>query len=50
MLLLNGRVAGVSGILGGAIRPAKNDVAWRWFFLSGLLLGGLLLDPHFEFA
>ncbi|MDB5795003.1 MAG: YeeE/YedE [Noviherbaspirillum sp.] len=35
-LLLNGRIAGVSGILGGLLRPARNDVAWRVAFILGL--------------
>ena len=50
MLLLNGRVAGVGGILGGAIRPAKNDISWRLSFLSGLLVGGLLLAAFYRAA
>ena len=36
-VLLNGRVAGVSGIVGGLIRPIKGDVAWRVAFIVGLL-------------
>ena len=43
MLLLNGRVAGISGILGGALKPVRGDVAWRIAFLVGLLLGALAL-------
>ncbi len=35
--LLNGRVAGISGILGGLLRPAKDDVSWRAAFLLGLI-------------
>ena len=38
LLLLNGRIAGISGILGGLMRPVKNDIAWRVAFLAGLLL------------
>ena len=37
LLLLNGRVAGVSGIAGGVLRPAPGDVAWRLAFLAGLV-------------
>ena len=37
-LILNGRIAGISGILGGLLRPVKNDVAWRVAFLLGLIL------------
>ena len=35
--LLNGRVAGISGILGGLLSPVKGDVAWRVAFVSGLV-------------
>jgi uncharacterized membrane protein YedE/YeeE len=38
-LLLNGRVLGVSGILGGLLRPAAGDTLWRVLFLAGMLLG-----------
>ena len=36
-VLLNGRVAGVSGVLGGLLRPARGDVAWRIAFVLGLV-------------
>lgn len=36
-LLLNGRIAGISGILGGLLRPARGDIAWRVAFLGGLI-------------
>lgn len=35
--LLNGRIAGISGIVGGLLRPARGDVAWRAAFVAGLL-------------
>ena len=38
LLLLNGRIAGISGILGGLLRPVKADIAWRIAFLTGLIL------------
>ena len=38
LLLLNGRIAGISGILGGLLRPIKRDIAWRIAFLAGLIL------------
>jgi uncharacterized membrane protein YedE/YeeE len=37
LLLFNGRIAGISGILGALLRPLKGDVAWRVAFLLGLL-------------
>ena len=35
-VLLNGRIAGISGVLGGLLRPAAGDVAWRIAFVAGL--------------
>ncbi|KQQ19472.1 hypothetical protein ASF53_24080 [Methylobacterium sp. Leaf123] len=39
LLLTNGRIAGISGIVGGLFRPSGHDFAWRAAFLIGLLLG-----------
>ena len=36
-LLLNGRIAGISGILGGLLRPIKGDIGWRVAFVAGLI-------------
>jgi hypothetical protein len=43
LLLTDGRVAGVSGILGRALVPARGDFAWRAAFLIGLPLGATLV-------
>jgi uncharacterized membrane protein YedE/YeeE len=43
MMLFNGRVTGISGILAGILRPNKADLGWRVFFIAGLLLGGVVL-------
>lgn len=32
-----GRIAGISGIVGGLLRPVAGDRAWRLAFLAGLL-------------
>lgn len=40
LLWLNGRVAGVSGILNGIVFPKSGDVSWRVAFLSGLVVAG----------
>jgi len=37
LLLVNGRVAGVSGIVGGVLRPRRGDVGWRLAFVAGLV-------------
>jgi len=36
-VLLNGRIAGISGVLGGLLVPARGDVAWRLAFVLGLV-------------
>ena len=41
-LLLNGRVAGISGILGGLLRPRTRDTGWRVAFILGLVAAPLL--------
>lgn len=38
LILFNGRIAGISGIVGGLLRPLKGDLWWRIAFLSGLIL------------
>lgn len=42
LLLLNGRIAGICGILSAAVLPEGNDRLWRWLFLAGLPGGTLL--------
>ena len=41
-LLLNGRVAGISGIVGGLLKPVGGDVGWRVAFVIGLMLAPLV--------
>lgn len=41
LLWLNGRIAGISGIVGGLLRPVPGDRAWRVAFVLGLLLAPL---------
>jgi hypothetical protein len=43
LLLFDGKIAGISGIVGGLLSPASSDTLWRVFFVTGLLVGGLLL-------
>jgi uncharacterized protein len=38
LVLLNGRVLGISGILGGLVRPVMGDAGWRIALLAGLVL------------
>lgn len=51
-VLLNGRVAGISGILGGLLFVPPNDRAWRVAFILGLVVAVptlLLVRPMPEF-
>ena len=43
LLAFNGRIAGISGIVNGAIAFSKQEV-WRWIFILGMLLGGILYE------
>ncbi|MDX1597234.1 MAG: YeeE/YedE family protein [Marinobacter sp.] len=36
-ILLNGRIAGISGILGGLLVPRSGDIGWRAAFMIGLI-------------
>lgn len=56
LLLLNGRIMGISGIYRGLLQPThKNEVLWRAAFIMGTLVGGCILgmwrpesfDPDF---
>ena len=37
LVLLSGRIAGISGIVGGLITLRRGDIAWRLAFVAGLL-------------
>lgn len=41
-ILVNGRILGISGILGGLFSPKAGDVAWRLAFVLGLLAAPML--------
>jgi len=42
LLLTHGRIAGISGIVGGLLSPATKDRGWRYAFVGGLLAAGLV--------
>jgi uncharacterized protein len=44
VLLLHGRVAGVSGMVGSLFEQRTDESAWRATFLAGLILGGWMLS------
>ena len=43
-LMFNGRIAGISGIVGGLLNPRKADILWRIAFVAGLVLSPLIFD------
>jgi uncharacterized membrane protein YedE/YeeE len=43
LVLLNGRIAGISGIVGGLLAPRRGEVGWRVAFVAGLLLAPLAM-------
>ena len=55
LVLLNGRIAGITGILGGLMTPRRGEIAWRLAFVAGLLaaptamaLAGLQRTPRVD--
>lgn len=49
MLAFNGRIAGISRIIGALLAPTPGDARWRIFFVGGLLAGGVgmfMLNPE----
>ena len=43
LLLVHGKTAGISGVLGGALAVPRGDLLWRSLFVAGLVAGGALL-------
>ncbi len=49
-ILTNGRIAGISGILGGLLRPHRGDIVWRLAFLLGLIMAPALVYAFMPFV
>ncbi|MBS0424529.1 MAG: YeeE/YedE family protein [Proteobacteria bacterium] len=47
LLLFNGRIAGISGIVGGLCRMQKGDISWRIAFICGLILSVVVWKSFF---
>lgn len=43
LLLFNGRIAGISGIVAGILHPEKGNSLWRVVFIAGMLVGAMLI-------
>lgn len=44
LLLFNGRIAGISGIMSGLISPLRSELFWRLAFIVGIILGAFLFS------
>lgn len=42
LLVFNGRIAGISGIVGGLLNPSRGDVGWRLAFVAGMVAAPLV--------
>jgi uncharacterized protein len=43
MLLFNGRVTGISGIIASSLSRPTQEGTWRWLFLAGMFAGGVIM-------
>jgi len=54
LMLAKGRIAGISGIVEGVLKPTQGDIFWRVIFLFGLIVGGLTMSlfipENFDFS
>jgi uncharacterized membrane protein YedE/YeeE len=48
LVLMNGRIAGISGIVGGLLAPRRGEIAWRLAFVAGLFAAPLVLLNSYE--
>ncbi|MFM2586900.1 YeeE/YedE family protein [Vibrio sp. TBV020] len=55
LMLMNGKTAGISGVINGLLSPKTGDVLWRLLFIGGMVFGGALgveqfvvTTPEFE--
>ena len=42
LLITHGRIAGISGVTGSLLQPTTRDRGWRYAFLGGLIVSGLI--------
>lgn len=45
LMLFTGKIAGISGIIGGVLNPLQHESSWRAAFLTGMIVSFLLLAP-----
>ena len=45
LMLFTGKIAGISGIIGGLLNPQQHESSWRAAFLTGMILSFLFISP-----
>lgn len=45
LMLFSGKIAGISGVIGGLLTPQKHESSWRAAFLTGMILSFLIVSP-----
>lgn len=55
LMIFGGRIAGISGILGGLLKPRRKDIGWRAAFIAGLITAPVIYSlfsdlPSIEIA
>lgn len=45
LMLFSGKIAGISGAIGGLLNPQKHEASWRAAFLTGMILSVLIVEP-----
>ncbi|MBD1557038.1 YeeE/YedE family protein [Vibrio sp. S9_S30] len=45
LMIFSGKVAGISGVIGGVLKPKKHETSWRMAFLVGMIVSGFVVSP-----
>ena len=45
LMLFSGKIAGISGTIGGLLNPKKHESSWRAAFITGMILSILIVEP-----
>lgn len=45
LMLFSGKIAGISGIVGGLFKPQKHEASWQITFLVGMIISVLIVAP-----
>lgn len=45
LMLFSGKIAGISGAIGGLLNPKRNESSWRAAFLTGMILSVIIVTP-----